>query len=93
MNIDETTGLPELPEGYFWRIKKFIAPYARVEIRRADKFFSTLIESGVLYRAETGDHKKIVDTAQFALKKWNEYRGLSARESVYGDYPPKKLEV
>lgn len=29
MNIDETTGLPELPEGYFWRVNR-----QSVEIRK-----------------------------------------------------------
>lgn len=30
MKIDESTGLPELPEGYFWRVKR-----DRVEIRQS----------------------------------------------------------
>lgn len=92
MNIDETTGLPELPEGYFWRIKKDIYPFAQVQIRKQGRFFSYKKYSSPLYRSSLEYPRAIVKTAEYAIESWQRQNKILGDNDVYGDYPPKKLE-
>jgi len=86
--FDANTGLPELPEGMFWRIKPSIAEYAHVEIRKKVWFFSVLKAYGVLRKSELTSRSEILTTAYYAMKCLYNKTDIA---KVYGDYPPKKL--
>lgn len=67
IKIDETTGLPELPEGHFWSVCDDYTTIC-VEIRkRRKRFGSKRVIKGHVYRIIDGDDGKIFGHAIFAL--------------------------
>lgn len=93
---DPNTGLPEVPEGYFWQIKHAaISGYFRLELRKklfwifTERIEFTLVSpplSPALLNREA-DH---------VLEKWEESKqrvAIESSSSVYiGKYPPKNLK-
>lgn len=156
INIDPTTGLPELPEGYFWRISEHRIEIIRIlqeegewseweRIKPKGRRWSTksvafefelrphpilrlllprgyqrarrnLVESCVAWErygegwlemtwewgAAGPDEpdpvtpENVIERCQAVLAGWEkrktEEAEREARQSLYGDYPPKKLE-
>lgn len=116
------TGLPELPEGYLWRvrhrriyngfyvasvvdsgklqvvlIRKWWETRHNIEMgtpwyRKASTYTeSTEIESELFAEDCQGSHPIAVrNAANRIMKRWE---GQKIRDSLIGDYPPKKLEV
>lgn len=88
--IDTETGLPELPEGHFWRVLVRYNHHYRIQIRKEVKLFgfplgSEEISEQVMLELTRGEirnranelyHKTYKSDSQFAL---------------LGDYPPKSL--
>lgn len=89
---DATTGLPELPEGYFWRVRPGSLHMDKLELRKRVWFFSILQDSRVLhYYTDTqrvlDPRDEILRAARKILKEF-----VNPWEAFYGDYPPKRLE-
>jgi len=84
--IDKATGLPALPDGYFWRVKRFgVGGYPlEVQLRHRVLFFSTLVASELSGNGRTS----IFNAARNAHQQW---RYSVATAEYVGDYPPKTL--
>lgn len=82
--IDKDTGLPELPEDLFWRVKKSFGQSV-IQLRRKVWFFSVKVDEEFLVRV---NRSYILEDADTIVRRYN---NRSVRESLYGDYPPKKL--
>lgn len=98
MIIDIATGLPELPEGFFWRVKanSWIEWYM-LELRRKTWFGSIRITNRHIEptRVELSP-RHIQREAGWLIGTEKAKIGLGLIEkpaSLLGDYPPKKLEV
>lgn len=87
MKIDENTGLPELPEGHFWRIKDSSPEYLRVQIRKRAWIGSKVMAWSVV-RKSNATPDEVLRTATLVL--WEIKHGANWRNCL-GDYPPKKL--
>lgn len=90
MAIDESTGLPELPEGYFWRVKESVGDYLRIQMRRRVFFWSEVVEwSGV--NKNIASKFEIQMAAKHVLLLVQEKKVDPKWRKYLGDYPPKKL--
>lgn len=87
-DIDESTGLPELPEGYFWRVVNSGEEYVRVQVRRKT-LFGSKVEGWCPVRKKEANKSTISSAARYALIESKQGTGW---RSYLGDYPPKKLE-
>lgn len=116
-DIDVETGLPKLPDGYFWRIAPWYsaldssAPYViQVELRnrsrrrnwrlkmidcdyevgRLNIRWSTMVNGFESDRRELIREvaEKVYSQVRYRLNQEAEVADI---ESLYGDYPPKKL--
>lgn len=92
IKTDSTTGLPELPQGHFWRVKKSIGPFADVQLIKKVWIFNRVVEWTSLYRYELTP-SEIRSCADFILRYKNPFGSRTGDTSLYGDYPPKKLNV
>lgn len=102
--IDETTGLPELPEGFVWEVRRL---YQHEESwgRKLVVGVSKVRGSGIYIYTDLGVSKtevrayasasSIRRAAAKSLRKFNKARAKKARENgldeFVGTYPPKKL--
>lgn len=95
MTTDPNTGLPALPEGYFWRIKKWKHGVFDLHIHLMKKVGPFAFSAGdrladtrplSIHRAAYGIMMGVFNT--------KEHRALTnAKITKYvGDYPPKRLE-
>lgn len=86
--IDETTGLPQLPEGMFWRITKpNIIGNHEIQLRKKLFIGSVKLEYG---QVPPGAMRpgRIYESAAWALAQLN----VSKQGAPFiGDYPPKRL--
>lgn len=104
-NIDEATGLPELPENYFWRVRPTHkdSPYLRIEMMRGIKVHkrdflgfrklinrNEVVEWGAVSKDEATP-QEVLRTACYVLRKST--NTPVNWEAVVGEYPPKKLEA
>lgn len=95
------TGLPELPEGYFWRIKKSTGiRWNDIQIRRKRFIGSTKMgEHPVCRTDEKITVDVIVRSAKYLLSLERVQQALAPQTAeplpdprqFYGDYPPKSL--
>lgn len=56
IEIDPTTGLPTLPEGYFWRVIEEEYAHVGIEIRRRRRFGSTVVIDMYVWHNWDGAH-------------------------------------
>lgn len=93
---DPLTGLPEVPEGYFWEIKNSTLPgVLRLELRvKWLRFFSDRIGFGLLYPPLSP--ASIHERGVIVLEEWEQEKLDIAQESessrYIGKYPPKNLK-
>lgn len=88
MNINELTGMPELPEGHFWRITSgFGSEYLRIQVRKRRWLGSSVVVWTVVAKDEATPRKIRQRAASTAAKLSNPYRWVD----FVGDYPPKRL--
>lgn len=94
MNIDPTTGLPELPENMRWEVKEFDTDFPlEVCLQRKMGFLWFDVCSRL---ARHGTSQSILDAAIRTLEAWqgrNQRRVERDRavEKFAGTYPPKSL--
>lgn len=86
--IDENTGLPTIPEGFYWLVKHSSDRYYIVIalMKKRSLWFDKKIEWTVTRSAETGPNKVREATACILDR-------TDRDNSIIGTYPPKKLEV
>lgn len=92
MTTDVNTGLPELPEGYFWRVRIGSMHMTYVELRKKSWFGSLRVQRRrARYYDGDGEvldpREEIITLAMSIMKEFND-----PWTPFYGDYPPKKLE-
>lgn len=94
-NIDPATGLPQLPEGYFWRVRKdtFFRQYSYIEIRKPGRLFGSKIVVQATRHTEDIDEQEIRTFADMLSEELEEKLNPKPRteKNLFGDYPPKKL--
>ena len=90
MSIDTYTGLPVVPDGHFWRIKKGVGNCLRVQLRKRIWFGSSVVEWGVVSFSKASP-EELSWTANWVLKELARKRSRGWKKYI-GDYPPKKLE-
>lgn len=89
--IDETTGLPELPAGFFWRITRGIgSEYVYLQIRQRRWYGSKKVAASIIEKAEISV-SEILWSANHALRKFDP--SGSRHKQFVGDYPPNTLVV
>lgn len=91
--IDPATGMPELPEGYFWRVKQGYAYAINVQLRkRVMGRLSVVVENSV---NDDPTPWGVRNLAAYVLYRWETSTARKQEEAaiqnLYGDYPPKKL--
>lgn len=102
--VDPATGLPELPEGYFWRVRrapeKHLSAFAYIELctqrieaygwkKKKTRTVTVVVDySTVSYVSLTED--LIWDHTVVRIKDWAGPPKPDARK-LLGTYPPKKL--
>lgn len=92
MSIDPSTGMPEVPEGHFWRIKKHTAEYMVVQLRKRVLFWSVVVEDWTVNKAKASAGE-ILTAANFALRHLAQKRDTTDSWKQYiGDYPPLTLQ-
>jgi hypothetical protein len=100
LTIDTTTGLPAVPEGYFWRVAapEGQSDYYSVELRLRGKRFlsrSTKIGSHPVSRGDISEDE-IFHAACYAVQH---HKGIlrhferldPVRADLLGNYPPKRV--
>lgn len=90
MTIDDVTGLPELPEGYFWRIANRVSIYIDVEIRKKTWIGSKMVTQKVTTISDASA-RRIRTLAELAHR--DVFGDGASWRQILGDYPPKKLET
>jgi len=103
-NIDESTGLPELPTGYVWKIRQHdwsndffpgssLGKKLKVEIWRGNLYSYYPAEEGVLAYA---NNESIRKAANKVMRRFNRELAKQKKQDYLkaftGTYPPKKLE-
>lgn len=92
--MDDKTGMPAVPEGYFWRVKKnFLGGgFWEVQLRQRGAFWSSRVTSRHYGAGDRIDREHILMGAAFALARWQESASNPDGSALLGDYPPKKLK-
>jgi hypothetical protein len=93
---NQTTGFPEVPEGYFWEVKHSALPgYFRLELRK--KLFWIFSERVEFTIVDPPLSPALLhEEAEYVLRKWDNIKEQISIEDasiVYvGKYPPKNLK-
>lgn len=90
MTIDENTGLPELPEGYFWRVKADSAGTRVHRMRKRKLLPATSTGSSYIFPHLHGTVEQSIKRA--ARDVLNDNNNEESLRTYKGDYPPNKLE-
>lgn len=90
MQLDSITGLPKVPEGYFWRVKKSLHPYGYVQLRKKLFIGSFLVESTIFRQNELSE-RTILSDARLTLGKVDFNPKPKPKKNFYGNYPPKTI--
>lgn len=87
--IDEQTGFPVLPEGFFWRVTRGVwSEYVYLQIRRRRLIGSVRHADSILRKSEVTPAK----LRYSAGRCLEEFDPSGAKHKAFvGDYPPKRL--
>lgn len=91
-DLDAKTGLPVLPEGYFWRVRRGALEVSHLELRKRVGWFSKTIASRVCNYYYTGGvdviepEVEILFRAESIMKEFHD-----PWIPFYGDYPPNTI--
>jgi len=100
--MDDVTGLPELPEGYYWNIERKVngEHYSRtryfLNIRRKVKILGLFTKVEEVFYEELRTYDLNPETIRLraveTLEMWNKKRSKAEQiDNLLGDYPPKRL--
>jgi hypothetical protein len=95
--MDEATGLPAVPPGYFWRVfveRNMFTEHGilRVQLRKRAWYGSRLIQTDSTL-ADTGLKEDTRYLARLIMRTQKDQIQVGQLiDEVSGDYPPKKLE-
>lgn len=98
MEISEVTGLPELPKGYFWRIKPvyddrdklFVGVRLAIMKRRKGRFPLKVRHTNHFISSTSSDHmRRLLLQEAKALHGW--FTGSIEVLGFMGDYPPRNI--
>ncbi len=89
--IDPTTGIYEIPDRYFWRVRQGALSIYYIELRKRVGPFSRRIDQRVLhyydkYHNVLDPTEEVLDRAYQIMQEFHDPWGI-----VFGDYPPRKL--
>jgi hypothetical protein len=87
-------GLPELPEGQFWRVTTGDWGNVELEIRRKRRWGSTHVWSRLVESDEGHVGVRLLTPELIRNTAWNMMLAIEAANHGYGllgDYPPKRL--
>ena len=87
--MDEATGLPAVPEGYFWRVTEPQGGGWSVQLRKRT-WYGSRCAAGTVTRCEM-TASKVKELAGYVLKYKFEKEPVHEMHLV-GDYPPKTLK-
>jgi hypothetical protein len=88
IKINDETGLPDLPEGHFWRFTEGTLFY-KCELRKKWKFLGIPVSSLLAQKTMNGLNEEVmVRAATLIMEDREDYMKA---ESLLGDYPPKKI--
>jgi hypothetical protein len=92
IKTDPETGLPEVPEGYFWKVEKQYGRMPYVTLRRRYGKLFGLFNTGGSYKV---GEKYIVELTEGRIREgsYKVFREVfdSSSDHLLGEYPPKKL--
>lgn len=87
--MDPNTGMPEVPEGYFWRVKR--GGYYKLEVQLRKRWFWQFSHSVESCPLDDATEWGVVNNAAYILERWNKRTLGPTVSGLLGDYPPKKL--
>lgn len=88
-------GAPELPEGYFYRVRKTNIRSLKVEIRhQRGRWRSSRVDDAWVFHGQNDTAEEdVVDACVRAIKSWHEQAGdrmrYQAALTLRGDHDPK----
>ena len=84
--MDEATGLPTVPEGYFWRVTRPQGRFWQVQLRKRTWYGSRRVAWAVYQHEMTAS--KVNELAGYVLK-YKVKKEPAHEMHLVGDYPPK----
>ena len=95
MKIDGQTGLPELPEKHFWRVRPSVAGYWNVCLMQQRRFGPPVQLSHSVFHESNASKETVYDAAVFAYRRWDAQNPKGDKQALLrelaGDYPPNRL--
>lgn len=91
-DIDQETGMPRLPEKYFWRISKADFFGLNLLLCKKNRFSTSQVIKQEIYHSDDGyAHNVSKAVAKIHLRQQIYYREAIEEERLVGDYPPNKI--
>ena len=90
--LDSRTGLPKVPEGYFWRVyESDYGRYPYIALRKEVTLFGARIGSRLIKEAMlSSTYNDVLEEAYGVYRKVFSPQWYT---NVLGDYPPNKLDA
>lgn len=91
-DIDQETGMPRLPEKYFWRIAKADFFGLNLFLCKKNRFSTRQVSKQEIYYSGEDDQYNVAKAVRRIHSKQQQYY-LEAieEERLVGDYPPNKI--
>jgi hypothetical protein len=87
-------GAPELPAGYFYRVRHTTIKSLKVEIRRQRRFRSQLVvDFFVFHKSSVSAEAAVVEACRYAYQDWQAQSDVEERyeavQAYVGDHDPR----
>lgn len=91
--LDSDTGLPEVPEFYYWYVGPRALNMSTVKlIRRRKYWFATEVDSRIIWTSDLNP-ATVRRAAEAILRSCeDQIRAKEAQAELYGQYPPNELK-
>lgn len=88
--IDKETGMPVLPEGYFWRVTRGRgSQYVYLQMRKRRWLGSKAVDESIIRKHEVTAELVVTRARRILL----DFNPDSDYKQFVGDYPPNKLAL